>query len=62
MAYDPSYTDCIRRRPQSGSGAEPVLLQWVRAGVWCVPAGLGRRGQAAVRGLYSLSKHCYAYY
>lgn len=60
MAYGPSYTDCIRRRPQSGSGAEPVLLQWVRDYDWCVPAGLDRRGQVAVRGLYSLSKRCYA--
>lgn len=25
---------------------------------WCVPAGLGRSGQLAVWGLYSLSKHC----
>lgn len=58
MACDSSYTDCIRRRPESGIGAERALLQWVRAVNWCLFAGLGRGGLAAVTGLYSLSKHC----
>jgi hypothetical protein len=60
MACEPSYTDCIRRRPESGIGAELALLQWVRAGIRCLPADLGRSGQAALTGLYSLSKHSYA--
>ena len=59
MACEPSYTDCIRRRPESGMGAEFALFQWVRAGNRCVLADLGRSGQAAVTGLYSLSKHCW---
>jgi len=58
MAYEPSYTDCITRQPESGSGAERALLQLVRAGNRCVPAGLGRSGQPAFTGVYSLSKHC----
>ena len=47
MAYDPSYTDCIRQQSESGRGAELVLLQRVRAGNRCVPAGLDRSGQPA---------------
>lgn len=58
MVSDPSYTDCIRRRPESGKGAKHVLFQRVRAGNRCVPADLGRNGQPALTGLYSLSKHC----
>ena len=58
MACDPSYTDCIRRRPERGIGAERALLQWVRADNRCVPADLGRSGQPTLTGLYSLSKHC----
>ncbi len=42
MAYEPSYTDCIKRQPESGSGAELALLQLVRTGNRCVPAGLDR--------------------
>lgn len=40
------------------SGAELVLLEWVRAGDRDLFAGLGRHGQAAVTGLYSLVQHC----
>ena len=58
MAYDPSYTDCIRRRSNSASGAEPVLLQLIRVGNRYVPDSLGRSGQPALMRLYSLSKHC----
>lgn len=58
MACDPSYTDCLRRLAESGEGAELVLPQPVSAGNRCVPVGLGRSGQAALTGLYSLSKHC----
>ncbi len=61
MACEPSYTDCIRRRPERGIGAKRALLQWVRAGNRCAFADLGRSGQAAVTGLYSLSKHCWAW-
>jgi hypothetical protein len=57
MVCDLFYTDCISRRPESGIGAERALLQGVRAGIWCLFADLGRSGQAAVTGLYSLSKH-----
>ena len=58
MACEPSYTDCISRRPESGMGEEFTLIQWVRAGNRCVPADLGRSGLSALTGLYSLSKHC----
>lgn len=58
MACEPSYTDCVRRQSESGIGAEPVMLQLVRAGNRRLLAGLDRRGQPAVTGLYSLSKHC----
>ncbi|MFZ3013831.1 MAG: hypothetical protein WA045_08995, partial [Nitrospira sp.] len=40
----------IRRQSHRGSGAELVLLQWVRAGDRCGLAGLGRSGQSAVAG------------
>ena len=55
---DLPYTDCIRRRPESGIGAELTLLQWVRVGNRCIPSDLGRSGQPTLTGLYSLSKHC----
>ena len=35
------------------------MLQWVRVGNRCVPAGLGRSGQIAITGLSNLSKHCW---
>lgn len=58
MAYEPSYTDCIRRPSESDNGSERAMRQWVRVGNRCLPVGLGRSGQAALPGLYSLSKHC----
>ena len=58
MACEPCYTDCISRRPERIVGAELALLQWVGASNRCVSADLGRFGQSAIRGLYSLSKHC----
>ena len=37
MACEPSYTDCMRRRPESGIGAELVLHQLVRRAIGACP-------------------------
>jgi hypothetical protein len=58
MVYDLSYTDRIRHHLKSSMERNPPLLQLVSWGTLCVPSGLGRNGQAALMGLYSLSKHC----
>jgi len=56
MAYDPAYTDCMSRRPESGAGAELVLLQWVRTGNWRLPAGLAIAANSGMTELRQRSK------
>ena len=35
-----------------------LMVQWVGANKRCLPTGLGRSGQSASNGLYTLSEHC----
>ena len=41
-------------------GVKPLALQWLEADERCPPTGLGRNGQPALTGLYSLPNHCSA--
>jgi len=59
MACESSYTDCIRRRWLSNVPAEVLAQEAVAADECRLPPGLGRAGQSASTGLYSLSNHCW---
>ena len=41
-------------------GVKLLALQLFETDERCLPTGLGRRGQPALAGLYSLSNHCWA--
>lgn len=58
MACESSCADCIRRRWLSNVPAEVLVQEAVAADE--LPPGLGRTGQSASTGLYSLSNHCSA--
>jgi hypothetical protein len=59
MDHEPSDPGCIRLDHGNGGRLQHIALQWVEANGHRMLLELGRNGQSASAGLFSLSNRCW---